>query len=721
MADLRLGGCKTRPLGSYLKALGVLRLVGKQLDPHATGRWEHDVFILNTREDEDRVLEFFLNDYHPTPIVTPWNGRSGFNTERRRKSEQILERVEMSKDERFTGFRDAIRVGREVYERAHSEKWPKDRWVQACRAVLPDEAVRWLDAIAVLTEEDVSYPFLLGTGGNLGSMDLSNNFMERVGEALGISLAGQAPKDALRAAWLRSALFGDTAPELSSAAPGQFDPGGKARGLVNPWVFVLTIEGSLLFASGAARRMGGSRGTVAMPFMVANSPVGFASSAAEERGRGEIWAPVWRSPVTHAELARVIGEGRSTWDRSQARTGLDFARAAASLGVDRGIDSFARYSFLERDGQDMIAVPTGGVGVKARPEVPLLSTIDRWASGVRRIREVPNGIRLSLRRLDDVQFELATRGGPERLQRVLAEVADLEARVARSERLRGKEVRSPIRRLRASQWLPLLDDGSPELRVAAALASQGDDISGEPTALALTASRMALLLRAVKLSPKRVLEWTESTARAPGLGVRDLTGVLADALRRRVIDVMAKNRGGRAVGEQGQVGVEPAFDFALPAFPGDVIAFISGGLDDAKVEDLLRACLLLDWSDGQARFQPPKNSGGGPPSPPAWAVVAPFFSRGRQAAGGPVLRADPAWPQLLISGRVSDVVDGALHRLRVARLDPAPRNSRVMAAGIDGRRLAAALLIPISTSARAALLKSVSPTELTEMIKSNTK
>jgi CRISPR-associated protein Csx17 len=34
-----LGGCRPVPLASYLKALGVLRLVSEQADPNAGGRF----------------------------------------------------------------------------------------------------------------------------------------------------------------------------------------------------------------------------------------------------------------------------------------------------------------------------------------------------------------------------------------------------------------------------------------------------------------------------------------------------------------------------------------------------------------------------------------------------------------------------------------------------------------------------------------------------------
>ena len=83
---LALNGCAPTPLASYLKALGVLRLVsspanhvsGAAADPHARGWWENECFHLRTTLGRDALLHFFLHDYAPSPIIAPWNGRAGF-------------------------------------------------------------------------------------------------------------------------------------------------------------------------------------------------------------------------------------------------------------------------------------------------------------------------------------------------------------------------------------------------------------------------------------------------------------------------------------------------------------------------------------------------------------------------------------------------------------------------------------------------------------------
>jgi CRISPR-associated protein Csx17 len=73
-----LEGCRPTPLASYLKALGILRLVAEQKDAHARGSWHADRFHLRTTLDREALLRFLLEEYRPTPIIAPWNGRAGF-------------------------------------------------------------------------------------------------------------------------------------------------------------------------------------------------------------------------------------------------------------------------------------------------------------------------------------------------------------------------------------------------------------------------------------------------------------------------------------------------------------------------------------------------------------------------------------------------------------------------------------------------------------------
>jgi CRISPR-associated protein Csx17 len=120
--ELRLPGCRTQPLLGYLKGLGLLRVVARQADPEARARWSGDVLELSSCLDRDSLSEFLLRSYSPTPILSPWNGRSGFYVRGNSTAVGALKRIESSDDERLGSYRAAISVAREVLARLGVER-----------------------------------------------------------------------------------------------------------------------------------------------------------------------------------------------------------------------------------------------------------------------------------------------------------------------------------------------------------------------------------------------------------------------------------------------------------------------------------------------------------------------------------------------------------------------------------------------------------------------
>lgn len=250
----RLGGCRVEPLGSYLKGLGVLRLLGEQVDPDATARWNGDVLVLATVLGPDELEEFLLDRYRPTPLVAPWNNGSGFSP-KDKEARRAVELFMSSTSDRLGPYRDAIRIGQGVVRRAATAGWDqkKDKklWVEACRAELPDASVAWVDAAVVLTSDEPRFPPLLGSGGNDGHFDFSVNFIHRLADVLCLRSGRRVPRRIDSQRWLAAALCGDSLVAGVKATVGQFDPGsagganssptGDAPSVVNPWDFVLRV------------------------------------------------------------------------------------------------------------------------------------------------------------------------------------------------------------------------------------------------------------------------------------------------------------------------------------------------------------------------------------------------------------------------------------------------------------------------------------------------
>ncbi len=157
---LPLRGCTPVPLAQYLKALGVLRLVAEQADADALGHWSDDGFVLESRLDRAALLDFFLHDYRPTPVIAPWNGGSGFYP---KDNTTGIAAIEAASAARLQPYADTIRLTRAQLAAAGvGSESPKEEAKAALlarlRATLPDAALRWLDAAVVLGDGSLRYP-----------------------------------------------------------------------------------------------------------------------------------------------------------------------------------------------------------------------------------------------------------------------------------------------------------------------------------------------------------------------------------------------------------------------------------------------------------------------------------------------------------------------------------------------------------------------------------
>jgi CRISPR-associated protein Csx17 len=125
-------------------------------------------------------------------VVTPWSGGSGFwpkdNTEG-------ISAIEASNAERLASYRGVVHHCRALIRDLGLSEAPKEdakaALLATLRATLPDDACRWLDGAVALTTDGPRYPPILGTGGNDGRLDISNNFMRRLVQAIGPEDASQ--------------------------------------------------------------------------------------------------------------------------------------------------------------------------------------------------------------------------------------------------------------------------------------------------------------------------------------------------------------------------------------------------------------------------------------------------------------------------------------------------------------------------------------------------
>lgn len=594
--DIALTGCTPVPLSNYLKALGVLRIVAEQKDPAARGWWHNDVFHVRSTLDRNTLLTFLRDEYRPSPIVGPWGARSGFFAAASEKAaREALEKIAATDSDRLAVFREAIKGTRFVLEHLRlMEKADNDddklKLMKACRAMLPDELMPWLDAVFVLLSDGRAFPPLLGTGGNEGSGSYMSGFAQQVVAVVLDRLWDHA---------LIPALFAEAASNQSdNQTPGHFSPeaaGGPnaAAGFdgqvgTNCWDYLLTLEGALLFAASSVKRLEDhSDGTLAFPFCVRPSAVGYGSAAdADEASRAEMWFPLWTEPTTCRELEALLAEGRAVVNRRHARNGVDFARAVAGLGTDRGIQAFERYGFQQRNGLSNFAIPLGRFFVKHAPEVELLDSIDEWLDQFHSKAgsdKAPASLRRAVHQLEAAIFELcqskssATKSGGRRSNptlRVLIALGAAERAMAASPKFRDSGAR-PVPLLKAA-WIEQCYDGSAEFRLAAALASIG-------TRSTASIRKHLEPIESEKFAFGRV--WWRETSSDPTQvwGAGSLVSNLIAVLNRRMIEA-------QQAGEKMFEG-----QHVVSASLTDVAAFIDGSVDDARIEELLWGLMLIDW------------------------------------------------------------------------------------------------------------------------------
>ena len=639
-----------------------------------------------------------------------------------------------------------------VWSRPESDA--KTALVHALRALLGDSALHWLDATVALSGERLSFPQLLGTGGNDGRLDFTNNFMRRLAAARdGLFDAGTGAPAPACERLLRATLQAGAAQGLRAYSSGQFAPGaagganasvgydGNAR--TNPWDFVLSLEGAILFAGAATRRhQGASESGASFPFTVRPTAAGWGGVAEADRTnvRAEFWAPLWGRPAGCDELSGLLKEGRAILHGKTARDGLDFARAASTLGISRGITEFQRYGFAMRQGNMYLAAPLGARRVTTRvPETAeLVNDLDTggWLQQVRRLAQdsnAPARARQAMKRFHDALFALTeTQAGSVAVQNALELLGEIVGWLASSPDARAT-IRPPPRLRRT--WVQHADDGTAEYRAAAALASLGwapstqrdvtaqpatspggaeaahaggGDQSGATAGVRAPSTPMAAYLAPVapETVTRRFREWDSGGNRAlavwgPGELVANLVQVLEQRWRSSAAD-------------------QPPVA-AAPTRADVVTRFLAESFDDARCARLLGG---LVWAHPVPLARAPSDEEA--PGPPfAYAALKLLFAPGHvvdslaQRGNQDRARRIPLPPGMVARLRRGDV-DGtvrlALARARASGIaSPFAHASDARASGFgvgtDGRRLAAAMLIPIHDHQLQTLLDRAYPTD----------
>jgi len=641
MPELILRGCTTASLMSYLKALGVFRIVTEDReygDPRAKCAWCGTAFTLQSGFDADGLVTYFRNRYKPTPIAVPWSGSDFFGVNpagdagpfpKTPTATRIIEAFLASTGDRLEHYRAVLCGVLETMKRegvttkaaieGAKGKELKSRLIASLRSCADDNLVRWIDAAAVIEEDRTAFNVLLGSGGGSdGNSHFSDNFMQHLWEVLPEFQEQGSRGSALEL--LQNALFGTPVQGLSQRSPALFSSGGvggpnatqgfEGDSLLNSWDFILALEGALCFAGAVARKLGAAEGVRSFPFSVTLAAAGYGTAVDKEAGQREIWLPVWRRPVGIAELLSVFSEGRAQTGQRLSRTGTDFARAIANYGVDAGIDEFHRFGFVKgRVGGEnyTTAVPMGIFQVRAREGAALLLETEEWLDRFAwacRPEETPARFKSALRGIERAILDFTRYGGASRLARILCAFGRAEREIANGERFRSNEQRTILPLRLGSDWVPAANDGSVAYRIAASLAG----ISGDSKD---NVGDLRQNLEPVALEHRRWI-WATGVQTVWGLG-RLIDNLIA-VLTRRVMDSQ-------------KAGLHcPAIWNRLRARPKDIAAFLWELTDNRRLEELLWGLILVDRQSGSRHIQTVSHTP--PPLPRAYAALKLAFLPG---------------------------------------------------------------------------------------------
>ena len=691
MSDkILLRGCAPEPLIHYLKALGVMRLVAEQLDKNVYGAWTADGFLLETVKTEDELVDFFLNDYKPTPIVAPWNNSSGFYS-KDKKARGYIENLFALSDSRFEEFYSVVETARSIV--GNRSEAPKDSekvaMLQKARCLFPEKSLAWLDAAFVLGTEKPDYLPLLGSGGNDGNFSFTTNLFEKWLNVLPKNNSAkqqEASKNQLNASLFLKPV------KLEKAAIGQFHPGGAGGAnasqgvggdfLVNPWDFIFIIEGSLLLASATVRQLqAGARSRASFPFTAGSSTIGYGTSTSGEKIRAEMWLPLWSNPASYAEISHIFQEGRVQFSSGnrRARSGFDFARAVAELGVDRGIEAFQRYAFIERNGQANLAAPLSVFEVKERPLASKLSEFDQWLDSLRRAtndakKTPPRFVRVT-KDIEEASFKLCNDGSETSLREILLALGAAERELSNGQRFCDEKNLHPLGNLK-SDWAIKVRESSDEFYIAQALAS----IVGEKGEHSIREN-----LESVEYKNGKFVWSGDSTSAIWSAG--DLAENLSNVLQRRSIDARKNSL------------PHPPLQSKRLASLDSIAAFLNGETDDERLEEYLFALSLINWRGADVYEGRTSKSPGNLPRIYTLLKLL-FLPKGelkRKNAANIEIKHEPSIVPLLRAGRIEDALEIAERRLISSGIAPLTRDFYYPEN--EGARLAAALLIPISQMA----------------------
>lgn len=583
---LALPGLSPDSLGNYLASLGLLRVLSRRW-PSTRVAWRDEVLqVVGGPPTLDELLDELVRIAN-TQVES-----------------EVSKREWTQYDKAWS---DAQKKGTKAKSGAPLALWQ----AEAQEAQLPFFAAH------AVPHARVSFNPLLGSGGNAGRRDFAAGWRKAV-DALAVApkpakgrgkrkaeanANSAVPPDERKNA-LQALLLGHPVTWMVEklAAGSWFSDATKLynsgqsparEGQISPWAMVLACEGLAFLAGGASRRLGArsARAVGAFPFVT--QPAASENAGETDRGRGEIWTPVWDRPMSLVEVTTLFSRGRAELRSGGARKAAQFATAIRKRGVDGGVSKFGRFALGRTTSSNTFEPRFEGwfpIGADTSKEISAISRGLELATEMIETPSFPSASTPKERERLKEQWDISVRGRAETALlavasdpiRAGAAVALLDALVGALDRIdRNRSFREGKLRWEPLplEWLPsLFADEQPgvEARLALSLVSAFS-----------VAQPFAMFRFGVEWKYGQTYANYTHTERPPARwvwGPGELARVLAAVLSRKLLDQAAD------ADRPHQRGRAP-----LAATTLQVRHWLAGDLDELLFAAWLSRLALFDW------------------------------------------------------------------------------------------------------------------------------
>ena len=575
MMEFLFEGCNNTNFGSYLKGLGIFRIFGKKYD-NVKAYWKNDaLYIYLPFNSYDEIINFFLNEYEPTPIVSPWNMGSGFNSDKKELNNLKNYDKNDTNYPRLKNYIDVIIKTENIVKTITKNKKgtqadKKSEIVRICRNLLPEKTVKWIDAALILDNNDeINYTKILTTGGNEGNLDYSITYMSDIYKVF---------KSKNSKNLLKNSLFNCFTDQLIESKVGKFIP-GRAGGFnegfgfenkdfnANPWDFIFLIEGTLFFSTGIGKKSISNSMFIRSPFTVESSV-----DIESKKHIYEIWTPLWKNPAYLYEIEKMFENGRVEISNSPVTKGTEFIQAIKNYGVDRGIYKFTRYKLLNTRGNSgYVATPVDSYNVNYVKNVDIIKEIntlllklDNYIYNIN--NTIPESLLKLRRKVDDSLFYILKHDISIGIEELFYNIGKMEKYLASI-----KHNNVPLISGLSPDWINLNSSPSNEYIIASAISS---------------IYYIRKYIEPVIYNDKTLIKWDDAMNYYSFNG-SNIYKKLANVLYRGYIEnekTLSKNNPFKS-----RIKIDPEYATIL----------INGDINEDKLEHLLYGFMWINWNKNQ--------------------------------------------------------------------------------------------------------------------------